>query len=580
VRYHPRIARVDRLGLPDALSTVGKPPTKDTFTVSAPASTSAGSVVKFTVTAILHAGGTDTAYAGTVTFSSTDTNASTVLPTQTTLSAGIGTFSATLTTAGNQKISAADSVTASASGASSSIAVSALTPASKFVLANPASVTHAVSFNTTVTATDKYGNLTKSYQSAGSFGSSSQWGSLTNGQKIVAGDVNNDGKIDLVFAIDAGAQPIGVLLGNGNGTFQALQTYGSQGFSSSFRSVALGDTNGDGNLDIACVGRGSGSGTLGILLSNGNGTFAAVNTYGSGISAQHVLLTDLNGDGYLDAVCANQDNNNVAVLLGNGNGTFQAPVTYSTGASSAPYSVSVGDLDGDGHPDIGVGINQAHQVGFLLGNGNGTFKAVNTLASGMNSSNSYTTVIADVNGDGSNDLVTSDRTGAVSVLLGNGNGTFQAPVTYATTGINGGMVVVDINNDGKLDLVLGSWPNNRFGTLLGNGNGTFQAPVTYATSSGFGNFVAVADFNADGLMDIAVIDYASPGQIETHLGLAGQLTFTSSDGSATLPANTSTLASGVGTFGVTLATVGSQTLTATDRSAASVAGASGTITVS
>jgi len=146
------------------------------------------------------------------------------------------------------------------------------------------------------------------------------------------------------------------LLGNGDGTFQAPVNYGAQEYPS---SIAVGDFNTDGKLDLVVANELSmgpnnyTNGSVSVLLGNGDGTFRSAVNYGAGVSPDSVAVGDVNGDGKLDLVVANQGSANVSMLLGNGDGTFQAAVNYSTG--EYPFSVALGDLNGDGQPDLAVG---------------------------------------------------------------------------------------------------------------------------------------------------------------------------------------------------------------------------------
>ncbi|MGA8153356.1 MAG: FG-GAP-like repeat-containing protein [Terriglobales bacterium] len=154
---------------------------------------------------------------------------------------------------------------------------------------------------------------------------------------------------------------MGVLLGNGNGTFQAAITYSSGGQDPT--SIAAVDVNGDGKPDLlvanACVSVGScANGVIGVLLGNGDGTFETPVTYGSGYQPLSVAVADVNGDGKQDAVvanfsatCNNCSNGGVSVLLGNGDGTSQTAVSYGSGGLDA-YGAAVADVNGDGKPDL------------------------------------------------------------------------------------------------------------------------------------------------------------------------------------------------------------------------------------
>jgi hypothetical protein len=175
-----------------------------------------------------------------------------------------------------------------------------------------------------------------------------------------------------------------------------------------------------------------------------------------------LAIGDVNGDGHPDLVVANVGSNTVSVLLGNGAGGFGAQTTFATG--SEPYSVAIGDLNGDGYPDLAVANYASYTVSALLGNGAGGFGAQTTFATGANP---YSVAIGDVNGDGRPDLVVANAgSNMVSALLGNGAGGFGAQTTFAT-GINPYSVAIgDVNGDGRPDLVVANEGSNTVSVLL------------------------------------------------------------------------------------------------------------------
>jgi hypothetical protein len=332
------------------------------------------------------------------------------------------------------------------------------------------------------------GNGDGTFQTAVSYGSG---GVLPS--SVVVADVNGDGKPDLLVTnvcVDSyctSNSSVSVLLGNGDGTFQAAVTYGSGGWYAD--SVAVADVNGDGKPDLvvgnACVDAGCASGTVGVLLGNGDGTFQTAVSYGSGgYSGAIVAVADVNGDGKPDLLVANYCgsgclNGTVSVLLGNGDGTFQRAVTYGSGAFEA-YSLAVADVNGDGKPDLVVSnacqsseygtCNSSSEVSVLLGNGDGTFQTAVSYDSGESGSGygegAYSVAVADVNGDGKADLIVINQGNNVGVLLGNGDGTFQSAVTYGSGGNAYGVAVADVNGDGKPDVVVANSGSETVGVLI------------------------------------------------------------------------------------------------------------------
>src|SRR6266700_2924161 len=329
---------------------------------------------------------------------------------------------------------------------------------------------------------------------------------------IAVGDFNGDGKLDLAV-VNFGDWNVYVLLGNGDGTFQAARSvYFASGGGFPW-SIAAGDFNGDGKLDLAVSNYGDNS--LSVLLGNGDGTFQAPRTFAVGTNPAQVAIGDFNGDGKLDVAVSSVGSNTVSVLLGNGDGTFLPPLITPVGAN--PWYFAVGDFNGDGKLDLAVAdygcpldcnSSPSNTVTVLLGLGNGTFQPAPSLTVGNGPAG---VAVGDFNGDGRQDLAVANvNDNTLSVLLGNGDGTFQAPHTFADPGMTHPyfVAVSDFNRDGKQDLVV---TNHLFATvsvLLGNGDGTFQTAQDFAVDNDPVD-VTVSDFNGDSAPDLAVANLHS-----------------------------------------------------------------------
>ena len=315
-------------------------------------------------------------------------------------------------------------------------------------------------------------------------------------QSILVGDLNGDGKSDLVYlqTFPAFGYVVATLLGNGDGTFGTPSTFGMNGNLFASANVAAGDFNNDGKLDLAIT-----AGHVGVFLGKGDGTFQPEVDYG-GQNAVFVAVADFNGDGKADVVTADGTANTVSVLLGNGDGTFGFANSFPM--SNPANSLVVGDFNNDGKPDVAVATGSS--VAVLLGNGDGTLGTAvqyNTGAGGTN------VAAGDLNQDGNLDLVVSNSSANyVSVLLGKGDGTFSAPVNINVGSSPTWIAITDFNLDGKKDIAVLNPGWGDIATLLGNGDGTFQAAQYFGTGGySLGSFT-VGDLNGDGAPDIATTD--------------------------------------------------------------------------
>ena len=326
---------------------------------------------------------------------------------------------------------------------------------------------------------------------------------------MALGDFNGDGVPDLAVTNlnTSDNSTVSILLGNGDGTFQAPQSY-AVGWNTIF--VAVGDFNGDGYLDIVVSNEEQNvTGTISVLLGNGDGTFQPAQTYGLSFVPAGLAVGDFDGDGIFDLAVCGVQTNTVMVMLGNGDGSFQAPQSYAVG--QLPYFVAVVGFNGYGHLDLAVSNQNSDTVSILLGNGDGTFSPAHNYAAGYNPES---VVVGDFNGGGILDLAVANLNNGVSILLGKGDGSFQAPRTIPGA-LFGDLAVGDFNGDGHLDLASGAY--GAITILLGNGDGTFEAPVFYAASYGPSSFVAVGDLNGDGHPDLAVAN-SNGGTVSILLG--------------------------------------------------------------
>ncbi len=313
---------------------------------------------------------------------------------------------------------------------------------------------------------------------------------------LTGADFNGDGNLDLAVT-NVADNTVSILLGNGDGTFQAQQTYPT---SQAPFGLAVGDLTGTGVLDVV-VGDDSEDG-LTILLGDGSGSFTAGTAVTGGFCLSQPVLADFNGDGKLDIAAGSNCGAGVSVFLGNGDGTFGAPAVLTS--SSVVWGMALGDFNGDGILDIAAADYGNNTIDIYLGNGDGTFGTANQVtATGS--------VIAlqsgDFNGDGKVDLLCSDQgSGGISVLYGNGDGTFQAPVTVAGAGnAYSYSAAGDMNGDGIVDIVGAA--TNETQLWLGQGEDSYSSPLTVG-STAFTYGLTLGNFATAGGLDIATVSTA------------------------------------------------------------------------
>ena len=262
-------------------------------------------------------------------------------------------------------------------------------------------------------------------------------------------------------------------------------------------SIVAGDFNGDGRLDLAVTDYGELPNNVWILLGNGDGTFRAAQTYSAGEFAEDIVEGDFTGNGKLDLAVADLFPGAISILLGNGDGTFQPARTVGDLDTILPEKIVAGDFNGDGKLDLAV-TGRDGGLEILLGNGDGTFEPAEPVSIPTGITNSI--VAADFTGDGRLDLALSYVSGTVAILLGNGDGTFQPGIVIPDAG-SGWLIAGDFTGNGKLDLALAN--GSKVSILFGNGDGTFQPGVLYAIGSTVLG-IAAGDFTGDGKLDLAV----------------------------------------------------------------------------
>ena len=338
-------------------------------------------------------------------------------------------------------------------------------------------------------------------------------GNSTAPQSITTGDFRGDGSLDVAIA-DHGTHAVSVLLSNGNGTFGAPVSY-SLGSSANPTFIISANLNADNKPDLIVVDN-SNSGFVDVLINNGDGTFATPVKYAVGSKPEGVAIADMNGDGNPDLIVANNGDSSLTVLLNQGDGTFVAQSAFTLPA--APVSITAGDFNNDTKNDVALVAGTSVYVYSGLGNGSfnttpaqlgaGTFPGVIAAGHFRNSSELDLAVV---------DVFPSST--GVAILLNSGTGTFANAVLYDlgaspnvsfAGGTPNSLAIGDLTGNGVMDLAVanGQFANNGVSVLLGNGDGTFGGLTSWVADQEPAA-VVIGNFVADAHADLAVVNQGS-----------------------------------------------------------------------
>jgi hypothetical protein len=345
----------------------------------------------------------------------------------------------------------------------------------------------------------------------------------SNPTAIVTGDFNRDGRLDLAIANADGT--VSILLGSGNGQFSTLHAISPA--IGALSAIAAGDFNRDGIVDLAVTS--SSQNQVSILLGQGNGNFSTHAAYPVGSAPVSIHVADVDGDGVPDIVVLNKNSNTFSVLSGVGDGAFSPAMHFVVG--NAPLGLAIGDFYSSGNADVATINSLSKSLSLPSGNGDATFVASRAYVAGTQP---VSASAGDLRGIGRSDLVvanycatdsTCGGTGSAAVLLSDAAGVYQLATTYAMGSGSISIALVDVNGDGKPDLVALNRLDKSLSIRLGAGDGTFGSLSTIPLATAPVG-LTTADFNGDHIPDLAVVgdcgsaSCAVPGTAQILLGSA------------------------------------------------------------
>jgi hypothetical protein len=324
---------------------------------------------------------------------------------------------------------------------------------------------------------------------------------------VAMGDVDGDRDLDLLTANYTSNGTVSVRLNDGHGSFSAPANNPDPAVGDHPLSVAVGDVDGDGDLDLLAAN--NSANTVSVRLNDGHGSFLAPATNPDpavGTLPTSVVLGDVDKDGDLDLLAANDLSGTVSVRLNDGRGNFVAPATNPDPVvGRRPLSVVLGDVDRDGDLDLLTANVFSNTVSVRLNDGHGSFSAPATNPDPAVGNAPFSVAVGDVDGDSDLDLLTANSgDGTVSVRLNDGHGSFSPGVDLALGNAPFSIAVGDVDSDGDLDLLTANAGEGTVSVRLNDGHGSFSAPATNPNPV-VGNdprSVAVGDVDGDGDLDL------------------------------------------------------------------------------